>query len=106
MVCSSVSVLIGGNLFFLDLYMLRYLATRKLRTARYESHSSRIPTGTERGDFMTSPVTNVHVQTRSPRNSVAIKRMRKQSVPGAFSSPSSAPGNEANYAIALLMLSK
>ena len=33
MVCSSVNVLIGGNLF-LDLYMLRYLAIRRLRTAR------------------------------------------------------------------------
>ena len=56
MVCSSVNVLIGGNLFFLDLYMLRYIVTRRLRTVRYESHSRRTPTGTERGDFMTSPV--------------------------------------------------
>ena len=36
MVCPSVNVLIGGNLFLLDLYVLRYLATRRLRTARYE----------------------------------------------------------------------
>ena len=70
-VCPSVNVLIGGNLFFLDLYMLRYLATRRLRTARYESHSSRTPTGTERGDFMTSSVTYVHVRTEVTRTEVA-----------------------------------
>ena len=33
---------------------------------------------------MTSPV---YVQTRSPQNSVAIKRMHKQCVPGALSPP-------------------
>ena len=68
MVCSLVNVLIGGNLFFLDLYTLRYLATRRLRTARYESHSSRTPTGTEHGDFITSPV---YVRTRT--NTVAME---------------------------------
>ena len=64
MVCSSVNVLIGGNLFFLVFYMLRYLATRRLRTAQYVSHSSRTPTGTKHGDFMTSPV---YVHTRTNR---------------------------------------
>ena len=30
-VCSSVNTLNGGNLFFLELYILRYLATRMPR---------------------------------------------------------------------------
>ena len=64
----SVNVLIGGNLFFLDLDMLRYLATRRLRIAQYEPHLSRTPTGTERGDFMTSPV---YVRTHT--NTVATE---------------------------------
>ena len=38
----------------------------------------------------------LHIRTRSPRNSVTIKHMRIQCVPGALSSPSSAPGNEAS----------
>ena len=32
---------------------------------------------------------------------MAIKHMRKQCVPGALSSPSSAPGNEANIVVSL-----
>ena len=79
----------GGNLFFLELYILRYLATRMPRMARYESHSNRTPTGTQRGDFMTMShqYTYVHVRTRSPRNSVEIKHMRKHCIPGALSPP-------------------
>ena len=37
----------------------------------------------------------MHVRTQSPQNSVAIKRMCKQCVPGTLTSPSSVPGNEA-----------
>ena len=38
----------------------------------------------------------LHIRTRSPRNSVTIKCMCIQCVPGALSSPSSAPGSEAS----------
>ena len=38
---SSVNTFIGGNLFFLELYILRYVATRRPRTARYKTHSDR-----------------------------------------------------------------
>ena len=37
----------------------------------------------------------VYIQTRSPQNSVAIKRMHKQYVPGTLSPPR--PGNEATF---------
>ena len=46
-------------------------------------------------EFMTSPV---YVRyTYEHGHHMAIKRMHKQCVPGALSSPSSAPGNEANW---------
>ena len=67
-VCSLVNALIGGNLFFLELYILRYLATRMPRMARYETHSNRTSTGTQRGNLMTSPV---YVHTRT--NTVAME---------------------------------
>ena len=38
----------------------------------------------QRGEFVTSPDTYVDVQAQSPRNSMAIKHMRKQCVPGVL----------------------
>ena len=71
--------------FFLS-FNPRYPATRRRRTARYKTHSNRAPTGHElahqRSQFMTSPV---YMRTWSPWNSVMIKCMRKQCVPGALS---------------------
>ena len=88
---SSVNTLIGGNLFFLEL-CLKVSSYQRHRTAQYKIHSNRTPTAHEladqRSEFMMSPVyVYVHVRTRSPRNSMVIKRMHKQCVPGALSPP-------------------
>ena len=62
-----------------------YVATRRPRTARYETHSNRTPLGTSMRWVYDVMYMYVHVQTQSPQNSVAIKCMRKQCVSGALS---------------------
>ena len=66
----------GSNLFFLELYLEipSYLEQRDMKITRTELQLEH-----QRGEFMTSPETYVHVRTRSPRNSIESFRGARSS---------------------------
>ena len=66
-------------------FISRYPATRRHRTVWYKIHLNRTWTGIS--SIWCHQYTYVHAWTRSPWNSVAIKRMHKQCVPGALPPP-------------------
>jgi len=69
-------------------FLSRYPAIRRHRTAQYRTeHQLYMNWHINAASLWCHQYTYVHVQTRSPRNSVAIKHMRKQCVPGALSPP-------------------
>ena len=70
-------------------FISRDLATRRHRTTQYKTHSNRTPTDRSTGLVydVTGVRTHMHIAKRSPQNSMVIKRMHKQCIPGALSPP-------------------
>ena len=81
--CSLVNTLIGGNLFFLEVYIEEYIqlpeGTKQYNIKLTQTEHQLVH---QRSEFVTSSVyihTYIHVRTRWPRS------IRKQSVPGTLS---------------------